>query len=413
MNEVASYRTDPLKLKFVITSLPVGGAETLLLNLVRRLDRRIVDPEVVCLKEPGALGPEFSQEVAVHSNLLRSKWDIAILGRLKRLFQDTDAVITVGAGDKMFWGRLAARMAKVPVVASALHSTGWPDGVGRLNRTLTRITDAFIAVAGAHADYLRDVEGFPASKVHFIPNGVDTNRFRPSDENRDRVRSELGLPADASVVGIVAALRSEKNHTQFLSAAKSVVRRLPNTHFVIVGDGPERGSIEDDIRRLGLQEKVHLLGSRSDTPELLSAMDVFCLTSRNEANPVSIMEALACEVPVVAPNVGSIDETVKEGVTGFLTEPLSSDATANALVRLLSDDVTARHLGTAGRELIKQDWSLERMVNGYEQLVMDIYNQKAFEAGEPSFEGPPQESARAMPPLASWTAPHSDAAQQL
>ena len=412
MNDVARYRTAPLKLKFVITSLPVGGAETLLLNLVRRLDRRIVDPEVVCLKEPGALGPEFSNEVALHSHLLRSKWDVGVLGRLKKLFRSTDAVITVGAGDKMFWGRLAARLAKVPVVASALHSTGWPDGVGHLNRALTGITDAFIAVAEAHADYLRDVERFPASKVHFIPNGVDTNRFRPAGQDGVSIRRELGIPGDAPLVGIVAALRSEKNHTQFLAAAKSVVRRLPNTHFLIVGDGPERGSIEGEVKRLGLQDKVHFTGSRSDTPALLSAMDVFCLTSRNEANPVSIMEALACEVPVIAPNVGSIDETVKDGITGFLTEPLNSDATANALLRLLSDRTTARQLGAAGRELIKREWSLDRMVEGYQQLVTDIYNQKAFIAGEPSFEVPRNPPVSAIPATPTWNSQSWEVTQQ-
>ena len=92
-------------------------------------------------------------------------------------------IITVGAGDKMFWGRLAAHLAGVPVIVSALHSTGWPDGVGRINRWLTGITDGFIAVADAHGEFLRDCERFPPERVHVIRNGVDCARFRGSEAN--------------------------------------------------------------------------------------------------------------------------------------------------------------------------------------------------------------------------------------
>ena len=95
-------------------------------------------------------------------------------------------MVTVGAGDKMFWGRLAARRVGVPVIVSALHSTGWPDGVGRLNRLLTPITDAFIAVAASHGRFLIERTGFPADKVAVIPNGVDTQRFAPVYQRRRR-----------------------------------------------------------------------------------------------------------------------------------------------------------------------------------------------------------------------------------
>lgn len=374
-------REAPLKLKFVITSLPVGGAETLLLNLVDRLDRRVIEPEVVCLKEPGKLGPEFSKLTIVHSNLLNSKWDLRVMPRLQRLFKHTDAVITVGAGDKMFWGRLAARLAGVPVICSALHSTGWPDGVGRLNRMLTPITDGFIAVAKQHAEHLARYEKFPPSRVFFIPNGVDCERFVQDASARDSVRRELSIPADAPVVGIVAALREEKNHLQFIEAASEVLMTVPDAHFVVVGDGPMRDQTQEAIAHFGIENHVHLLGNRSDTPRLLAAMDAFCLTSKNEANPVSIMEALACRVPVVAPAVGSVDETVKDGETGFLTTPLSAQATAAALTRILTSQSLQQKLGSAGRRLIEQSWSLDSMVSGYEQLLVTLYNTKCSDRG--------------------------------
>ena len=191
----------PLNALFLITSMPVGGAETLLVNMVRRFDRFRVNPMIGCLKEKGELGEIIANEIPVFENLITHKYDIGVIGKLRRLFQEQeiDAVITVGAGDKMFWGRIAAKRARVPVIASALHSTGWPDGVGKLNRTLTPITDAFIAVAKPHGEFMVEHEGFPARKVHVIPNGIDTQRFQREDSLRAKWRTQLGIPSDAPV----------------------------------------------------------------------------------------------------------------------------------------------------------------------------------------------------------------------
>lgn len=369
----------PLKAMFVITSMPVGGAETLLLNLIRRLDRHRVQPELCCLKELGPLGEELAREIPTHAQLIGGKYDIRVWGRLSRLFRARriDAVITVGAGDKMFWGRLAARSAQVPVVLSALHSTGWPDGVGRLNRLLTPITDGFIGVAAPHGEHLIQNERFPAEKVFVIPNGVDVDRFRPRADCRAALRKELGVAEDAPLVGIVAALRHEKHHELFLRAAALVRRQRPDAHFVIVGDGPERGNIERWIAELDLGECIHLLGTRSDTPQILAGWDAFALTSHNEANPVSILEALACGVPVVATRVGSIPETVVPEETGYLATPGDADEVAGHLLQLLDDPTLAARLGHTGRERVVARWSLESMVRGYTELMETLYEAKA------------------------------------
>lgn len=366
----------PLRVQFVITSLPVGGAEVLLLNMLRRIDRDVLLPEVICLKEPGALGEDIAQEVPLHANLLRSKWDLRVLPRLATLMRTrkTDAVITIGAGDKMFWGRLAAKLAGVPVICSALHSTGWPDGVGRMNRWLTPITSGFISCAQGQAEFLVDFEKFPAEKVFMIPNGVDVNRFAPNTESRSWLRGELGIQDNWNVVGIVAALREEKHHSQYLRAAKEVLKLHPLTHFIIVGEGPERPSIEAEIAQLGIGKFVHLLGNRSDTDRILPGLDVFCLTSRNEAKPVSILEALACGVPAVSPDVGSVSESVIPEQTGFLTEPLDFESTANAISRLLSNPEERLKLGRQGREHVVANSSLEVMVQGYQNLITCLFH---------------------------------------
>jgi glycosyltransferase involved in cell wall biosynthesis len=303
-----------------------------------------------------------------------------VLGRLTRLLRArrTDAVVTVGTGgDKMFWGRLAGWLAGAPVICSALHSTGLPDRVEFLNRRLAPITDAFIGVAEPHGRYLAEHEGCPASKVRVIPNGVDVGRFHPRwpDES---LRAALRVPPGAPVAGIVAALRPEKNHPLFLRVARLVLREVPEARFLIAGDGPQRATLEDMARTMQLDVAVRFLGTRSDVPEVLSLLDVFLLTSHMEANPVSILEAMACEKPVVAPRVGSIPETVLDGKTGYLTAPGDAEAMAARVVALLRHPAEAAALGRAAREHVLAHWSLERMVEGYQDLIAGIYLAKCL-----------------------------------
>jgi len=368
---------DPLRVMFIITTLEVGGAETLLVNLVRRFDRRRVIPEICCLKAPGRLGVELSAEVPLFDRLLSSKYDLRVFGRLTNLLRRRriDAIVTVGAGDKMFWGRLAARRAGVPVIACALHSTGWPDVVGRLNHWLTPLTDAFIACAPAHGQYLVDEEKFPAERVHVIRNGVDVDRFKPQPPSAS-LRRQLGLPDGAPVACILAALRPEKNHEMFLDVAARVRHEIPAAHFVLVGDGPRRPALEQMAAQLGLTDAAHFLGTRPDVPELLSLSDVVLLTSHVEANPVSILEALAVGKPVVATRVGSIPQSVLDREMGYLVEPGDSATMAGHVVELFRQPELAAALGAAGRQHVVSTSSLERMVGGYEELLSKLYRSK-------------------------------------
>jgi len=381
-------RTTPLNVLFVITEMPVGGAETLLVDLIRSLDRRQFCPELCCLKNLGPLGELLAEEIPAHHGFVSSKYDVTVLGRLTRLMRSRqiDAVVTVGAGDKMFWGRLAAWRARVPVVISALHSTGWPDGVGRLNRLLTPITDAFVAVAEEHGRYLVERERFPGDKVRVIPNGVDTNRFQFDPIAASRCRTDLGISGSSPVCGIVAALRPEKNHEQFMRVAESVRQQIEDAQFVIVGDGPCRPQLEQLSSELGITDCVHFLGTRDDIPDLLSMFDVFALTSHNEANPVSILEAMAIGVPVVAPRVGSIADSVLDGKTGFIVPPGDVEQTAERIISIFSSDEIARSMKIMSRQTAADHWSLEQMVCLYEDLIRDIYEQRRGPIASPQAE---------------------------
>ena len=368
----------PLRVMFVTTSMPVGGMETLLVELVRRMDRERFAPELCCLKYLDTLGEKLAAELPVHTGLLTSKYDLRVLPRLTRLLRrrKIDAVVTVGTGgDKMFWGRLAAWSAGVPVICSALHSTGLPDRVERLNRLLTPLTDAFIGVAEPHGRYLAEHEGCPPRKVRVIPNGVDVERFHPAWPDA-ALRQELRLEAADEVVGIVAALRPEKNHELFLEVAARIHAQRPQAKFLVVGDGPRRAKLESLAAKLNITDAVRFAGTRADVPRVLGLMNVFLLTSHMEANPVSIMEAMACEKPAVAPRVGSVPETVHDGENGYLFSAGDADTAAARVLELLADPALSARLGRAGREHILAHWSIAHMVSGYERLIEEIYESK-------------------------------------
>lgn len=367
----------PLRVMFVLTNMPVGGAETLLMELVRRMDRERFLPELCCLKYLDLLGEVLAREIPTFTELLSHKYDVRVLWRLARLMRRRriDAVVTVGAGDKMFWGRLAARLAGVPVVCSALHSTGSPERVEFLNRLLSPLTDAFIGVAKTQGRYLAKHEGCPAQKIHVIPNGVDVEQFRLRPVNR-ALRQALDLEVDAPVAGIVAALRPEKNHQMFLRVAAAVHERLPAARFLVVGDGPERSRLESLAQSLGIAGAVRFLGTRRDVPEILSLVDVVLLTSHNEAKPLCLLEALACEKPVVATQVGSVAETIADGQTGYLVAPNDWSSMAGRVLKLFGNRQHAATLGRAGRHEVVAHGSIERMVRGYEELIEEIYTAK-------------------------------------
>lgn len=368
----------PLRVMFVITSMPVGGAETLLVELVGRLDRSRFLPELCCLKQLDALGDVLARQIPTHTGLLAHKYDLRVLPRLVSLLRRRriDAVVTVGCGDKMFWGRLAARIARLPVICSALHSTGSPDRVGRLNRLLVPITDAFIAVARPHSRYLAEHEGCPAEKIRVVPNGVDSRRFQPRPADDD-LRRRLGLSPGQLVVAMVAALRPEKNHELLLRAAVRIRQELPGACVLVVGDGPRRGMLEAMATELGLGQTVRFVGTQSDIPGVLALADVVVLTSHIEANPVSLLEAMAAEKPVVATRVGSVPETVLDGTTGYLVEPGDERRLAERIVELLRDRPRASAMGRAGRKEVLAHWTVEHMTHGYEDLLSEIYDRKA------------------------------------
>jgi glycosyltransferase involved in cell wall biosynthesis len=235
------------------------------------------------------------------------------------------------------------------------------------------VADRIVALSETHRTYLARDLGLPAERFDVISSGVDLRRFDPT-VSRDEARLRAGLPAGVPLAGIIAALRPEKNHALFLRAARRVLEGVPNAHFVIAGDGPERARIEQERERLGLGDRVLVLGSRQDVPDLYRALDVAVLSSHPvvETLPVTLMEAAATGTPAVATAVGSVADVVVDGETGYVVPPGDETALAERMRQLLADPARRDRMGLAARARAERAFDERDMLRRYADLFLAV-----------------------------------------
>jgi glycosyltransferase involved in cell wall biosynthesis len=200
-----------------------------------------------------------------------------------------------------------------------------------------------------------------------VPTGIPLERFAPGD--RAGARAKTGLPADWTIVGIVATLRSWKGHRYLVEA----VAGIPGATLVMVGDGPGADNLRAQVKALGIESRVRMPGNQDDVVPWLHAFDVFALPSyANEGVPQAIMQAMACRIPVVTTSVGSIDEIVRDGYTGLFVQPQSADSLRAALVRLNAEPVLRERLAQAGHQQAQSRFAAASMLDGMERIFLAV-----------------------------------------
>ena len=260
------------------------------------------------------------------------------------------------------YGRLAARLAGVPVVVSSVRSveTWKKRHYIVVDWMLQHLTDIITVNAEAIRPMLEQRDRIHPEKIKTIYNGVDLDLFACQSIN-GTARTAFGLGADP-VVGILGRLMPEKDHRTFLRAAALVARERPAARFLIVGDGPLRETLREEARRLAIEDRVTFAGFRHDRAVAIQAIDVVVLSSIYEGCANAILEAMAMAKPVVATDVGGNGELVVHGRTGLLVPGQDPDAMARAIVSLLRDPDRARAMGRSGRERVEHRFTIERMV---------------------------------------------------
>ncbi|MGH3942772.1 MAG: glycosyltransferase, partial [Pseudonocardiaceae bacterium] len=266
--------TGPLRVLYLIPDLGVGGAERHVTTLLPALDRARFAPAALCIGPPGALfGALEAGGVPAHALGRRKPESVITLAELilYMLRNKPDVVITRGYNAELL-GRLAAILTRVPRSVVWVHSCGEISPRSRVrqltDRLLDPFTSAYYGVAHGQLPYLTDELGYPADKIRIIPNGTDPVELDSGVALDSAIATELGIGPENQVVGIVAALRPEKDHPTLLRAARLVIDELPRTRFLVVGDGPARRELEQLALDLGIADRVIFAGSRSDVGAL-------------------------------------------------------------------------------------------------------------------------------------------------
>lgn len=382
-------RTGPLNVLEIIGNAIVGGMESYVYNLVTHLPAADFNTICLCPYESA-----FTQSLrrAGHTVFITPMRDdpawcaIEMAVELVRNFQ-IDLIHAHLLNAHTLAG-LAARLTATPAVAT-IHTMSLPTQ----EASVTRATGTHLITVCQQAYAQALALGVRPDSVSLIPNGVDTTIFKP-DGNGDEFRRALGVPPGAPLVGFVGRLAWEKGPDKFVQMAGRVHQHRADAHFVLVGEGPMERELVDLIECMNLADFVHLTGLRLDTHEIYLAFDVFVQTSRSEAMPLAILEAMACGLPVAAIAVGGVAEQVEAGTTGILLQPgewpgVASpfagdwEGVASALLMLLDHPALLKKMGQAGRRRAEEFFDLSRSVGETGELFQRLAQHKPLHYAAP------------------------------
>jgi glycosyltransferase involved in cell wall biosynthesis len=374
-----------IKVVHIITGLSVGGAENMLFKLVAHMDRTEFAPEVISLSGIGPIGAMMREAgIPVRSLEMRpTRPNPALVLQLAGwLRQSRPQVVQTWLHHADLIGGIAARMAgRIPLAWNIRHSSLDPATIkrqtiligracARLSHTLPqRIVCCSEAGREEHARL-----GYDTKKLLVIPNGFDLAAYQPSKSAQITVRTELGIPVDAPLIGLIGRFHPMKDHATFIQAAALLHRLRPDVHFLCCGEEItwQNEALASRIREANLSDRFHLLGQRSDMPQIAAALSIGTLCSLyGEGFPNVIGEAMACGIPCVVTDVGDSASII--GETGVVVPLRAPDALSAAWDSLLSRAPADVERGAvAARHRVETLFALDAVVGRYQQLYKDM-----------------------------------------
>ena len=369
----------------VVYRFDVGGLENGVVNLINKLPPDSYDHAVIALTEVTDFRHRITRDrVSFHELHKPPGHGLAVYRKLHRLFRTLAPAIVHTRNIAAMEAQLPAALARVPVRIHGEHGWDVQDANGGKRshhlqrRFFSPLVHRYVALSGEIRRYLEDRIAVPSDRIAQICNGVDTTRFVP--RNRQAARSgpiaERFAGDHLFVVGTAGRLAQVKHQRllieAFMRAHRLVTGREPGLAgrmaLVIAGDGPDRASIEQQVAASGIADRIWIAGERDDVPALLAGLDLFVLPSLAEGISNTILEAMACGVPVVATRVGGNAELVVEGSTGTLVPSDDADAMADAIVSHAIDRDRAKQQGDNARALAVSRFSIDTMTARYADL---------------------------------------------
>ena len=380
-----------IRIAYTIKSMVMGGSQTHLLQVFRFLDRERFAPVLYCLTGDGVLVEAVrALDVPVLAPAAaRGFKGVDLVARIAALTQalrraPADIVHNYLLRANLV-GSISGRLARVPVVICSKRGCHERRGLELVSARIgNALADRVMVNADAVRDFVHANERCPRDKMVVVPSGIDTERFQPLAPQTFKAR--LGLSEHRRVVGIITRMRVRKGVEEFIRAMAQVRGAHPEAHGLIVGEVALDAETQALVHQLGLQEHLTFLGRRSDMPEVLSACDLFVLSSHDEGMSNAILEAMAMERAVVATDVGGTGEVVRHGASGLLVPPRDPQALATAIGTLLAEPARARAMGVLGRRIVEEGFSAVAMVRRMEQF----YTERAAARGVPTAAGAPR-----------------------
>lgn len=362
---------EPIRVLYMIDNLLFGGAQRDLGQMATAFAARGFEQEVICLNRADRelLAIFEAAKVPVHRYTpLQVATGVAVWKTRSLLRRgEFDILVTILPVSETV-GKIAGRCAGVPVSISMIlqHKERW-------QLLANRLVSAWVDVGVVNTERLRSFsiehEGIPDNRLLTINNGVELPVEDP--EETKRVRAELGIQADATIVGCTGRLSEEKGQNHLLAAFLEIADTEENVHLVLSGDGPLREELEQARTVSSCPERIHLLGNRNDVPRLLPAYDIYVQPSMHEGMPNALLEAMAAGLPCVVSRAGGMVDVVVENETGCFSEPGNVADLAKGIRVLLDDPQKGEAWGRQGRQRVEQHFSLQRMLEQYESLFRD------------------------------------------
>lgn len=364
--------TSPAQVVHVVQNLAIGGLERVVVDLATHVDRARYRCSIVCLGAGGALGERAAAAgVPVRTLAKGPGFRVGALARLARILRrERVDLVHCHNTAPLVYGALAGRFAGAAGVVYTAH--GMKTSRERKPVVLQRLglVDHFVTVSEDARRIAVERAGAPAARVATVHNGVDVAAFAgpARSSGRGETRAALGIPAQAFVFGIVARLNAAKDHARLFSAFAELARQDERLRLIVVGDGELRHDLAARVAELGMGDRIVMLGSRSDVADLLATFDCFVLSSHTEGLAVTLLEAMAAGLPIVATRVGGNTEVVVDGETGVVVPPRDTARLRDALAWMAAHAERARAMGARGRERVAERFSVEAMARSYEAL---------------------------------------------
>ncbi|MCK4810113.1 MAG: glycosyltransferase [Candidatus Omnitrophica bacterium] len=380
-----------IRIGFVNYSLDIGGVETLILEIGKKLDRNLFEPLIFVFMKDGKLKKEYIKDgIQVIEVDKKYGFDWLLSIRLAKVLKANfiDIVHTHNPTNWLYGG-IAAKIAGIPIVHTQHTASDYNNyHVKRwsfIERNLSKFTSVITTVAGSVKKHMVEKSRINSEKIKVIYNAVRAKDFEVIN-GRDTIKTNLGLKKDYVVIGNIARFFENKDHETLLKSYKQVAEKIPCSYLLLIGDGHLKSKVEELARKLELSEKVIFLGNRRDIADLMSIMDIFVLSSKREGLPVVILEAMASSLPVVATDVDGNAEVVIHGETGLVVPSGRPDLLAGALCELTRDLDISKKMGEKGRKRIEEFFTFEHMVSEYQDIYKSIFkkstNKRICVAGE-------------------------------